>query len=220
MPTTEFQRARAPEQIEQRRAALLQAATDLIAQGGLEAVSLTAIARGAGLAKSNVYRYFESREHILLELLLRDELHWVGNLERALVPLAGRGTPETVADVLGQSLLQHPTACLLISVVANVLEHNVSIESVRSFKTRVLEISIRAGNALHVALPDLPHEATPALLRMIHATIAGLWPMAHPAPRACAAIEDPMFEPLRSDWEADLRFGLQTLLAGATPARP
>ena len=38
MATTDFQRARAPEQVEQRRAALLAAAADLLDEGGLAAV--------------------------------------------------------------------------------------------------------------------------------------------------------------------------------------
>ncbi|MEO1088489.1 MAG: TetR family transcriptional regulator, partial [Acidobacteriota bacterium] len=125
MPATDFQRARAPEQIEQRRQALLQAARTHLEDGGLEAVSLTAIARTAGLAKSNVYRYFESREHILIELLLADEFAWVADLERSLAPLSGCGDPDQVAATVTETLLRHDTACLLISVVANVLEHNI-----------------------------------------------------------------------------------------------
>ncbi|MCA9688374.1 MAG: TetR family transcriptional regulator, partial [Myxococcales bacterium] len=57
---SDFQRARSDAQKEQRRAAILQAAAALLDEGSLEAVGLNAIARRAGIAKSNVYRYFES----------------------------------------------------------------------------------------------------------------------------------------------------------------
>jgi AcrR family transcriptional regulator len=52
----EFQRARQPAQIEQRREAILQAALPLFQSRWLENVSLNDIAREVGLAKSNIYR--------------------------------------------------------------------------------------------------------------------------------------------------------------------
>jgi AcrR family transcriptional regulator len=68
MPTTKllpFQRARRPAQIEERKEAILLRRAPL-PKNGLENVSFTDIAREVGLAKSNIYRYFESREHICL----------------------------------------------------------------------------------------------------------------------------------------------------------
>src|SRR6478735_8246043 len=65
-----FQRARSPEQKEERRALLLVTARDMLEAGLLPSdLSLNELARRAGMAKSNVYRYFESREALLLELL-------------------------------------------------------------------------------------------------------------------------------------------------------
>jgi len=66
----DFQRARQPEQREERRAHLLTTARAML-EGGvdLRALTLNALAREAGMAKSNVYRYFETREALLLELL-------------------------------------------------------------------------------------------------------------------------------------------------------
>lgn len=209
-----FQRARQPAQKQQRRADLLDAAAALLADGGLAAVSLSAIARTAGLAKSNVYRYFESREEILLELLIEDERAWVGDLERALAPLAGTGDVGRVAAALAATVVARPRTCQLIAVVANVLEHNLSEESVDRFKAQVLEISIRITNALHAALPDLPHDSTAGLLRYLHALIAGLWPMANPAPIAAKVLTNPDYQPFVCDFEADLAGAVAAMLRG------
>jgi AcrR family transcriptional regulator len=209
-----FQRARQPEQKEQRRQELLDAAARLLGDGGLEAVTLTAIARAAKVAKSNVYRYFGSREEILLEILVDDELAWVRDLERALYGMGGGDEIDTVASIMARTIAARPITCQLISVVANVLEHNLTAEAVLRFKSRVLELSIRIGNALHAALPDLPRSRTEALLRYVHALVAGLWPMAHPAPLAGELMEQPRFRGLCSDFETDLCGALGAMLHG------
>ena len=218
MAVQDFQRARAPEQVEQRRVALLDAAAELLDEGGLAAVTLSAIARRAGLAKSNVYRYFEGREEILLQLLLVDEAAWVEELETALAPLAGSNDPDRVAGVIAQTLLAHPTLCELVAVVANVLEQNVSVDAVVRFKTRVLQLSIRLMNALLAAMPGLSHERAPALLRYLQALVAGLYPIANPSPTAAKATACEQFDTLRSDFQTDLTGALATMLRGALRA--
>jgi AcrR family transcriptional regulator len=209
-----FQRAREPEQKEQRRQALLQAAASLLSEAGLEAVTLSAIAREAGLAKSNVYRYFESREQILLELLVEDEQAWVGELEHALAPLAGGDDLDAVAAAVASTLSRRTVMCELVSVLANVLEHNLSADAVAHFKGRVLELSIRIRNALHASLPSLPHHHTEALLRYLHALVAGLWPMAHPSPPVVDVLARPELRGLCSEFEPDLRGALAAMLRG------
>ncbi len=78
-----YQRARRPEQKEERREAILAAARDLAVERSVRAVSLGDIAREVGLAKSNLLRYFESREEIFLTLLLREWEGWRARPPRA-----------------------------------------------------------------------------------------------------------------------------------------
>ena len=66
---THFQRARSDEQREVRRQAILRVAAEMLAQMPVAKLSLNELSRRVGLAKSNVLRYFESREAVLLELL-------------------------------------------------------------------------------------------------------------------------------------------------------
>jgi AcrR family transcriptional regulator len=64
-----FQRARSAEQREARRRTILDTAAAMLEEMPVSEVSLNELSRRVGLAKSNVLRYFESREEILLELL-------------------------------------------------------------------------------------------------------------------------------------------------------
>src|SRR5580700_5854158 len=86
-----FQRARSEEQREVRRRAILDAAAAMLTEMPVTEVTLNELSRRAGLAKSNVLRYFESREAVLLELLDAAWQDWLAELGRSLGPLAGTG---------------------------------------------------------------------------------------------------------------------------------
>jgi AcrR family transcriptional regulator len=55
-------------QLEANRARIMDAARELIFDGGLTAASVAAVARKAGVATGTIYRYFPSREALLLEV--------------------------------------------------------------------------------------------------------------------------------------------------------
>lgn len=218
--TETFQRARDPEQKAQRRQELLGAARALLAADGLAGVGLSAIARAAGLAKSNVYRYFGSREEILMALLADDAFAWLAAFEREVAPLAGSNDAAQVAAILARTIGAHALTCQLIAVVAGVLEHNTSEAAAAEFKAQMLDLSIRIRNAIHAALPAIPIDRVIAFVRYLHALIAGLWPMAHPGEQMRGVLARDAYAPLRCDFEADLRMSLRPLLLGLCHAGP
>ena len=79
-----FLRARRPEQKQQRREDILAAARELALIGGVRGVSLAGIAARAGIDKSALLRYFETREQIFLELTAREWAPWVRALHDGL----------------------------------------------------------------------------------------------------------------------------------------
>ena len=85
-----FQRARRPEQVAERRAAILATARDLLARRRAADVSLRELADAVGLAMSNVLRYFDSREAIFAQILDAEWRDWLEELAVAL-PAATRG---------------------------------------------------------------------------------------------------------------------------------
>lgn len=171
-----------------------------------------------GLAKSNVYTYFESREHVLLELTYQEWSGWLGEAELALLDPKLRGRAAAVARALAESFLARPRLAKLAAVVATVLERNVSEEAIASFKLRGLSLGIRAGAMLHAALPALPLETCQRLLTPTFALVAGLWPMCHPPPAVARVLEREEFAPHRKDFATELAFALELLLRGALAA--
>lgn len=80
MTTTDVDRAIAPNRRERARAAtraeILEAAHALLVDGGTDAITLRAVAGRLGMTAPAIYRYFDSRENLLVSLIaaLYDQL--------------------------------------------------------------------------------------------------------------------------------------------------
>ena len=72
----EFQRARRPEQKQQRYEAIMAAARALAERNSVRDVSLTDIAAEVGMHKSALLKYFGTREEIFLRLAEDEWRQW------------------------------------------------------------------------------------------------------------------------------------------------
>ena len=104
----EFQRARRPEHKEERREAILAAARELAGERPVREISLGDIARRVGVAKSNLLRYFESREDVFLRLLLREWESWRAALTERLRP--GGATADSLAATIARTMVRKTPA--------------------------------------------------------------------------------------------------------------
>jgi AcrR family transcriptional regulator len=76
-------------------AVLREVAERHLAERGSAALSLRAVAREAGMAVSNVYNYFPSRDELLTDLLVRAYESHAVTVEAAAAPFLERGDPAT-----------------------------------------------------------------------------------------------------------------------------
>src|ERR1035438_117509 len=141
---TTFQRARSEEQREVRRRTILDAAAAMLAEMPVAQVTLNELSRRVGLAKSNVLRYFESREAVLLELLDSAWQEWLADMEAGLTGAIDASAPlgeraDQLAAALASSLAARPVLCDLLSAQAAVLERNVSTEVALQYKRAAID---------------------------------------------------------------------------------
>ena len=105
MMMTSFKRARSEEQRTQRRRMILDTTAAMLAEMPVAHVSLNELSRRVGLAKSNVLRYFESREAVLLELLDAASQEWLEQLHDALTAAVNpNASPAERGDQLAGTL--------------------------------------------------------------------------------------------------------------------
>ena len=227
MTTTPFLRARNEEQREQRRSAILAAAAQMLAGGvPIRDLSLNELARHVGLAKSNVLRYFESREAVLLTLLDREYGDWLdvtaarlGEARAAAAPDGVRGldleTVERVADVLSRTVVERPMLSELVAHAQLVLEQNVSAEVAADYKRRAVAQAMRLVHLVERQVGELPPPSRLHLAGGVNVAIGGVWGQCRPSAGMLAAYERyPELAELRMDQRVVLRELLATLLVG------
>jgi AcrR family transcriptional regulator len=207
MPKTKlppFQRARQPRQIEQRREAILRAALVLFQKKGLENVTLADIADAVGTVKSNIYRYFDSREHIYLRVLQRQGAEWEKRVMPGLAALKGKGTVAKVAEIITKAFIQSEEYSTLITVINPVLEKTLAPNHIIDFKSGFFERRKRLAEALAAALPGAKAETLFPLTAHIFTHVAGLWPLCHPSPDSEKLLKEPGLAHLNLDFKTEM----------------
>jgi AcrR family transcriptional regulator len=217
---TTFQRARSEEQRALRSRAILDTAASMLKEMPVADLSLNELSRRVGLAKSNVLRYFDSREAVLLELLASSAREWIAHLAAELPSVVRRRAAfarraEDLATAISSSLVERPVLCDLMSTQASVLEHNVSVEAVTSYKLAALADAEALAGLVRDALPELSQEDAWQYMVAAWLMTSALWAHARPPEavlQACAA--DERLEKVHLDFPATLEDYLTTLAIG------
>lgn len=212
-----FLRARRPEHKQQRREAILAAARELALRSGVREVSLGGVAAAVGLAKSNLARYFATREEIYLELAAQE---WHGWELAVLDRLAASPGRDGVVDALVETLVERPLFLDLLSNSSTSLEHNVTVEAARTSKLASLRTIASLGTAVARVRPDLTEVEARELVAAATGLAALLYPAANPPPvlaelYAC----DPELAAARIVLEPTLKRALAALAAGLPTLR-
>ena len=215
-----FQRARSEEQRAVRRKAILDTTAAMLGEMPVAQVSLNELSRRVGLAKSNVLRYFESREAVLLELLATASQEMLEHLDVTLPEAVDADAPVTeradrLAAVMTDAFAERPVLCDLISAQAAVLERNVSTEVAAQYKRSSIAHVFALAQRVRTHVPELDERDGVRFVAAALMVVTAAWPHAHPSPAVLAVYEsDPELAVLRLDFATVLRESLEVLLSG------
>lgn len=217
---TTFQRARTEEQREVRRRAILDTAAAMLMELPLAEVSLNELSRRVGLAKSNVLRYFESREAVLLDLLGEQAGVLFRELNTTLPATIAPGDDlrqrvTSTAAALASAFARHEMLCELIAAQAGVLERNVSVETIVRFKRDGYEALDRFGGLLHQVIPEMTQAQAGEAARSILIIVGAYWTHTHPPVAVQGAYAlDPTLVFLPEQFEGSFARATEVLLLG------
>lgn len=196
-----------------RRAAVLKAARKLLARGPIDELSLNALARASGVSKPNLYRYFESREHVLLQVWIEEVRALRDRLEEVFAALEPGDVAGVIAALVDE-FAARPLLCDLMSIVSAVLERNLSVDAIVSAKENLATLTLHIAQLLHARLPRIPPEDCAWLAGTAATWVAGVWPAVHAPPAAVEALARPGLEAMRPVFRRDFQRVLTVLIRG------
>ncbi len=159
------------EQGARSREALLDAAIELIADGGYTATGVDAIARRSGVVKSALYWHFGSKDGLLVAALERTAQEWVSEFEAFVVESAD--APARLENLVGRVrdlFLGRPDRVRLI--MSALIERGSTNEEVREGVARILDV-MRSAIARGMSVLPIPEKRIEGIATLTLETLAG-----------------------------------------------
>ena len=194
-------------------------ARTMLTEKSVADISLRELSDRVGLAKSNVLRYFDSREAIFLEVLDEECRSWLDEVDSRLgrprVRKAHYAHEIRVARTIADSLVERQLFCELLASMAGVLERNISANFAKDFKARAMANTEALSQLVARQLPWLPSEFTAFFAEGALTLTAGMYPFSVPTAPVRAAMAEMGYPDPRQRFSDGLRAGLMTWLIGA-----
>jgi len=159
------------EQGARSREALLDAAIELIADGGYTATGVDAIARRSGVVKSALYWHFGSKDGLLIAALERTAREWVAELEASVVVEAEPAQRlENLLQHVRTLFYERPERIRLI--LSALIERGPENEDVREGVAQILSV-MRDAIARGMSVLPIPAERVHGLATLALEVLTG-----------------------------------------------
>jgi len=202
------------QQKQDRRQAILTAALTLFQAATYEAVSMAAVAEGAGVAKGTLYLYFKTKEALFLALQAEAFTAWFARIDTFLRATSEPLATQTVVAFMVDSLAQQKAFLRLIAILHTTLEHNIDFATALAFKQTLRTHILQTGALLEARLSFLyPGNGAQLLLRL-YALVIGLQHLSDPAPMVQQTLAEPGLDLFKVDFYSELSATLGALVQG------
>lgn len=171
-----WERARTEKQKELRIREILDATARLFLKNRYEEITLAMIAREANFTRSNLYKYFNTKEEVFLALLTED----LKNLSRKLADeFAGKKkiSINKFSSIWTNMMFRYKRTMQLIALSAAILEKNVSDESLINYKRRTMQVSRDLGGLMMSLFPQLKRDRAEDFIIFQVSLASGLYPL-------------------------------------------
>jgi AcrR family transcriptional regulator len=120
-----------------RRSRIRTAARTLASEGGYAAVTMHDVAERAGVGRATVYRYYESKDHLIADVHLEQSEHLVESL--GADPLRGETAADRLTDLCGRMVdLAAVDLRLTEAGVSLVLSDDPAVASAQQWQARLM----------------------------------------------------------------------------------
>jgi len=169
---------------------LIKTADDLFYRNGFHSVGIDQILSQVGVTKTTFYNHFESKEHLILEMLHYHDRWWRDIFLRMLKKHGGespRGQLEAIFDVLDELLsMEEFNGCIFVSVAVEFPNphdpiHQAAADHKQQMEMILRDLALQAGAKEPVALAQqilMLMEGCYVMAQINHTPITSCTPMA------------------------------------------
>lgn len=209
-----WQRARTDDKKSERREEIYAAAFRLFKRDGYDKVSFNAIAAEAGFTKSNLYRYFSSKEDIYLCIFSDLFGQWVESCLSALAELQPQPPASEFAEAWLASMRPHQEYLTLATLLLTALERNSSFEQLQTFKRVSMQRLYAVAVAICRLYPQLSTQQGFSFLSLSFAATTHYWALATDNADLVRIYAMDEFQSLKPNFERDLALAIEVTLCG------
>ncbi len=212
--TMSWQRARTDENKSERKLAICDAAVTLFKKNGYDNVSFNGIASEAGFTKSNMYRYFSSKEDIFLNVFSDLFENWVDGCVKRLKKLKQGVSAEEFAKAYLNSLTAHPHFLDLSPILFISLERNSSFDQLFEFKKLAKHLLYQVSLEITRVYPEMKIEWAFKLLNLCHAATNSFGAQAAQNDALKKIYREDEFKELKPNFKKELTSAIEIFILG------
>ncbi len=209
-----WQRARTDEKKNVRKDSIYEAALTLFKKNGYEKVSFNGIASEAGFTKSNMYRYFKSKEEIFLVIFADLFEKWVDDYLSQLKKLKQEEDVNSFVNTWVGSIMSHPNFLDLMPILFSSLEKNSSYEQLVEFKKLSKNLLYKISIEISRIYPDIQGEKAFRFLSLSYAATSNYWSAESQNEALKKIYLQDEFKELKPNFKKDLTESIEIIIQG------
>jgi AcrR family transcriptional regulator len=171
-----FQRARSDDQIQKRIQEIIEATSSIYNSVGYEGLNFSTISEYTKFTRPNIYKYFNTKEEILLLILIEDLKSWISSLSKSF-KINKLYSIYEISEIWTDKLIEHERLLELYAILFTSLEKNVSVEALAKFKKESIEIQYPLIDLVSQIFPKTNNDS---IMNFIYSQLTlafGLYPM-------------------------------------------
>ena len=209
-----WQRARTDEKKNERKDVIYNAAFKLFKEKGYDGVSFNGIASEANFTKSNMYRYFSSKEEIFLNVFAYLFEGWADDCTKRFKRLKLNADVSTFANAWTKSLLSHQKFLDLTPLLFMSLENNSSFEELISFKRLSMKLLYTITLEISRIYPDVTNEEAFQFLTISYASMSSYWSATKQSDALIKIYDQEEFQVLKPNFEKNIQISAEIAIRG------
>ncbi|MGL1893401.1 MAG: TetR family transcriptional regulator [Spirochaetaceae bacterium] len=210
----DWKRATTEDKKNERKVAIYNAAFKLFKKKDYNSVSFNGIASEAGFTKSNMYRYFNSKEEIFLNIFAELFEKWSDDCIKDLQNLEQNVDANSFAKTWVNTLLSHQQFLDLTPILFLSLEKNSSYEQLFKFKKLSKNLLHKIAMKICRIYPELDGIRAFNFLDLSYSAMSHFWAKSTNNETLKKIYSQDIFKELKPNFEKDLISSIEIIIHG------